>query len=58
MLTKSCLKNFIFVCGFKDTKPSFNGFLNHLSSVGKKEYYLAKKKGKLPAHFKKWRFDL
>ena len=43
-----------FVCRFKDTKPSFNGFLNHLSSVKTPpENYLAEKKGKLPAHFKK-----
>ena len=40
-------------------KPSFNGFLlTHLSSVKKTKYYLAKKKGKLPAHFKRWKFYL
>lgn len=52
------LKYFVFVCKFKDTKPHFKAFSTYLTTLKETEYYLAKKKGKLSAHFRKWRFDL
>ena len=52
-----CLK-YIYLCKFKDKKPAFNAFKCFLKVQRESEYYLAKKRGKLPAHFGKWKFDL
>ena len=52
------LKYFIHVCKFTDKTPVFTAFVSHLNIIKETEYYLAKKKGKLPSHFKKWSFDL
>ena len=52
------LKYFIFVCKFQKKKPTFIGFKAHIKFNRETEYFIAKNKGKLSAHFRKWRFDL
>ena len=52
-----CLKYYIYVCKFQGKHPSFDAFKSYMKSQKDTEYYIAKKKGKLPIHFKKWRFD-
>ena len=52
------LKYYIYVCKFKNVKPNFNAFKLYTKTQKETEYHLAKKRGKLPIHFKKWKFDL
>ena len=52
------LKYFIYVCKFQNKPPNFDGYRLFIASNKKTEYCIAKKNNKLPAHFKKWRFDL
>ena len=52
-----CLKYYIYVCKFQGKHPSFDAFKSFTKSQKDTEYYIAKKKGKLTIHFKKWRFD-
>ena len=52
------LKYFIFVCKFQKKKTTFIGFKAHIKFNRETEYFIAKNKGKLSAHFRKWRFDL
>ena len=52
------MKYYIYVCKFRGTKPTFIGYTTYIKSNKETEYYIAKKRGKLSNHFKKWRFDL
>ena len=52
-----CVKYYIYVCKFRGTKPTFIGYITYIKSNRETEYYIAKKRGKLSNHFKKWRFD-
>ena len=52
------LKYFIYLCKFKNVRPHYEYFKKHLKSQKETEYYVAKKRGKLHLHFKKWKFDL
>ena len=52
------LKYFIYLCKFKNIRPKFESFKKHMKTPKETEYYVAKKKGKLHIHFKKWKFDL
>ena len=51
-----CVKYYIYVCKFRGTKPTFIGYTTYIKSNRETEYYIAKKRGKLSNHFKKWRF--
>ena len=51
------LKYFIYLCKFQNKIPDFACFKPYLVSNKDIEYRIAKKKGKLSAHFRKWRFD-
>ena len=53
-----CVKYYIYVCKFQNKKPTFVGYTSFLKNNRDTEYYIAKRKGKLSQHFKKWRFDL
>ena len=53
-----CLKYYIYVCKFQDKKPTFTAFKTFLNVLKDTECYIAKRKGKLSAHFKKLRFEL
>ena len=52
------LKYHIYMCKFKNNLPNFSAFKSFVKTQKEIEYYLAKKKNKLPAHFKKWRFEI
>ena len=52
------LKYYIHTCKFKNNLPSFALFKTFVKKQQDLEYLLAKKRNKLPAHFKKWRFTL
>ena len=49
---------FIYRCKFQDKKPHVNGLKSFIiiKSEREIEYCIAKKKGKLSHHFKKWSF--
>ena len=53
-----CVKYYIYVCKFQNKKATFVGYTWFLKNKRDTEYYIAKRKGKLSQHFKKWRFDL
>ncbi len=53
-----CVKYFLYLGKFKCKRPSFVGFKPHLNIIRESEYIIAKKKGKLSLHFKKWRFEV
>ena len=54
-----CLKYYISMwVNFRTKKPTFISFKTFLDVLKDTEYYIAKKKGKLSAHFKKWRFEM
>ena len=50
------LKYYIYLCKFKKAKPNFDAF--KLKTQKDTEYHLAKKRGKLSFHFRKWKFEL
>ena len=52
-----CLKYHIYSCKFQNKSPSFSGFKIFVKNNRECEYAIAKKRGKLSLHFKKWRFD-
>ena len=52
------LKYHIFICKFQDHLPNSAAFKSLVKKQKEIEYYLAKKKNKLTAHFKKWRFEI
>ena len=52
------LKYYLYVCKFQGNSPVTEGLLALLKSNKDLEYFIAKKKNKLPLHFKKWRFDI
>ena len=51
-----CTKYFIYRCKFQDKKPHVNGLKSFIKTQREIEYCIAKKKGKLSRHFKKWSF--
>ena len=52
-----CVKYHIYVCKFQNKKPNFTSLKVFIKGNRDTEYLIAKKRGKLSAHFKKWRFD-
>ena len=52
-----CVKYYIYVCKFQNKKPNFTSLKVFIKGNRGTEYLIAKKRGKLSAHFKKWRFD-
>ena len=52
------LKYHIYICKFNSNVPNFAVFKSFVKKQKEIEYMLAKKRNKLPIHFKKWRFDL
>ena len=52
------LKYHIYCCKFSGNLPNFASFKSLVSKQKETEFYLAKKRNKLPVHFKKWRFDI
>ena len=52
-----CLKYYIYICKFQNKKPNVISCKTFIKTKRHSEYLIAKKKGKLSAHFKKWRFD-
>jgi hypothetical protein len=53
-----CVKYYLYVCKFQNKKPNFTRLLVFIKNNRETEYFIAKKRGKLSLHFKKWRFDL
>ena len=51
------VKYFVFICKFKDELPNIVAFKSFVKKQKETEYFLAKKRNKLPLHFRKWRFD-
>ena len=51
-------KYYIYLCKFRGNQPSFQGFKVYLKTCKDLEHRIAKKKGKLALHFRKWRFDI
>ena len=49
-------KYYIYLCKFKNNIPSFQGFKVYLKSCKETEYRIAKKKGTLALHFRKWKY--
>ena len=52
-----CIQYYIYVCKFQNKKPNVISCKTFIKTKRHSEYLIAKKKGKLSAHFKKWRFD-
>ena len=52
------VKYYIYTCKFNNSIPNFNAFKCFVRKQKEVEYFSAKKRNKLPVHFKKWRFDL
>lgn len=52
------LKYYIYICKFQNKTPAFDLFKAYLKNNKETEYIISKKKGKLAAHFRKWRFEL
>ena len=52
------LKYHIYTCKFNNNLPNFVSFKSFVKKQKELEYVLAKKRNRLPSHFKKWRFDL
>ena len=53
-----CCKYYIYKCRFQEVSPNFTALKNFILSKRNVEYNIARKKGKLTNHFKKWSFDL
>jgi len=53
-----CMKYYIYVSKFKNTKPNFISLLSFIKTIRKTEYNIANRRDKLSLHFRKWRFDL
>ena len=53
-----CTKYFIYRCKFQDKKPHINGLKSFIKSQREIEHSIAKRRGKLSLHFKKWSFVL
>ena len=51
------VKYYIYTCKFKNELPNVIAFKSFVKKQKDVEYVLAKKNGKLPIHFSKWRFD-
>lgn len=51
------VKYYIHICKFKNDLPNITAFKTFVKKQKEIEYYLAKKRNKLPVHFRKWRFD-
>ena len=53
------LKYFIYSCKFKGIMPAYIAFKSFVKTQKETEYFLAKKRNKLPIHKKKkWKFDV
>ena len=52
------LKYHVFTCKFNNGLPNFVPFKAFVIKNKETEYFLARKRNKLPAHFRKWRFDI
>jgi len=52
-----CAKFYIYRSKFQQVLPTFSGLKSYLLAKRNIEYNIAKKKGKLANHFRKWRFD-
>ena len=52
------LKYHIYSCRFTDKLPNIDMFKSSVKKQKELEYSLAKKRNRLPIHFKKWRFDV
>ena len=52
------LKYFIYTCKFKSSLPNKTAFKSFVKTHKETEYFLAKKRNKLPIHLKKWKFDV
>ena len=52
------LKYFIYSCKFKGIMPACIAFKSFVKTQKETEYFLAKKRNKLPIHLKKWKFDV
>jgi hypothetical protein len=53
-----CVKYHVFVCKFQSKKTNVISVKAYIKNNREVEYLIAKKKGKLSSHFRKWRFDL
>ncbi len=53
-----CTKYYIYTCKFQTKNPNFIRCKKFIKVNRDTEYYVAKKRDKLSAHYKKWRFDL
>ena len=53
-----CCKFYIHRCKFQNVNPNFSAFKSFLLVKCNLEYEIARKKGKLSQHFKKWSIDL
>ena len=51
------LKSYIHTCKFRNITPTSAAFKIYMRTQKETEYYIAKKRGKLQFHFKKWSFD-
>jgi len=52
-----CCKFFIYKCKFQNVAPKFTAFKSFLIIKRATEYHIARKKGKLSNHFRKWNID-
>ena len=52
-----CAKYHIYSCKFQNKKPNFVSFKVFVKGNRETEHFIARKKDKLSAHYKKWRFD-
>ena len=52
------LKYHIYMCKFNNNVPNIILFKSFVKKQKEIEYLIAKKRNKLPAHFKKWRFNI
>jgi len=52
-----CTKFYIYRCKFSNEKPNYSALKSFLKSQRETEFYIAKAKGKLNLHYRKWRFD-
>ena len=52
------VKYYIYTCKYKNELPNVSVFKSFIKKQKEIEYYLAKKKNKLPIHFRKWRFEI
>ena len=53
-----CVKYYIYICKFQNKKPNFISFEVFVKVNRETEHSIARKRDKLSAHYKKWRFDL